>query len=174
MEGPPVGPGGEDITWPDQVAPRGRKASSTRKIKPQTSNLYLLPLLWGAFQVEGFLLASEGPAFHPPEALLALGFSQGHEALLEGVPCRHRGAEYALGHHCKTPQRGEHAARWEGLLGSPRGGSSLRRARSEAVLPEAEGSDPARGVGPMVDGPLQAFQPPNRGEQGVQGSPAEY
>ena len=37
--GPPLGPGGEDITWPDQVAPRGRKASSTRKIKPQTSNL---------------------------------------------------------------------------------------------------------------------------------------
>ena len=39
MEGPPLGPGGEDITLPDQVAPRGRKASSTRKIKPQTSNL---------------------------------------------------------------------------------------------------------------------------------------
>ena len=39
MEGPPLGPVGEDITWPDQVAPRGRKASSTRKIKPQTSNL---------------------------------------------------------------------------------------------------------------------------------------
>ena len=39
MEGPPLGPGGKDITWPDQVAPRGRKASSTRKIKPQTSNL---------------------------------------------------------------------------------------------------------------------------------------
>ena len=39
MEGPPLGPGGEDITWPDQVAPRGRKASSTRKIKPETSNL---------------------------------------------------------------------------------------------------------------------------------------
>ena len=38
MEGTPLGPGGEDITWPDQVAPRGRKASSTRKIKPQTSN----------------------------------------------------------------------------------------------------------------------------------------
>ena len=38
MEGPPLGPGGEDITWPDKVAPRGRKASSTRKIKPQTSN----------------------------------------------------------------------------------------------------------------------------------------
>ena len=40
MEGPPLGPGGEDITWPDQVAPRGRKASSTRKTKPQTSNLF--------------------------------------------------------------------------------------------------------------------------------------
>ena len=38
MEGPPLGPGGEDITWPDQVAPRGRKASSIRKMKPQNSN----------------------------------------------------------------------------------------------------------------------------------------
>ena len=38
MEGPLLGPGGEDITWADQVAPRGRKASSTRKLKPQTSN----------------------------------------------------------------------------------------------------------------------------------------
>ena len=39
MKGPPLGPGGEDITWPDQVAPRGRKASSTRNPKPQTSSL---------------------------------------------------------------------------------------------------------------------------------------
>ena len=39
--GPPLGPVGEDITWPDQVAPRGRKASSTSKIEPQTSNLFL-------------------------------------------------------------------------------------------------------------------------------------
>ena len=39
MKGPPLGPGREDITWPDQVAPWGRKASSTRKIKTQTSNL---------------------------------------------------------------------------------------------------------------------------------------
>ena len=35
MEGPPLRPGGEDITWPN---PRGRKASSSRKIKSQTSN----------------------------------------------------------------------------------------------------------------------------------------
>ena len=39
MKGLPLGPGGEDITWPDQVALRGRKVSSTRIIKPQTSNL---------------------------------------------------------------------------------------------------------------------------------------
>ena len=39
MKGPPLGPAGEDITWPNQVAHRGRRASSTRKIKPQTSNL---------------------------------------------------------------------------------------------------------------------------------------
>ena len=38
MKGPPLGPGGEDITWPDQVAPRARKASSTHKMKHQTSN----------------------------------------------------------------------------------------------------------------------------------------
>ena len=48
MEGPPLGPGGEDITWPDQVAPRGRKASSTRKIKPQTSNLLCLAVFLAA------------------------------------------------------------------------------------------------------------------------------
>ena len=46
MKGPPLGPGGEDITWPHQVAPRGRKASSTRKIKPQTSNLNSPSFTW--------------------------------------------------------------------------------------------------------------------------------
>ena len=44
MKGPPLGPGGEDITWPNQVAPRGRRAPSTRQVKPQTSNLVLLLL----------------------------------------------------------------------------------------------------------------------------------
>ena len=44
LGGHPLGFGGEDITWPYQVAPRGRKASSTRKIKPQTSNLFLREL----------------------------------------------------------------------------------------------------------------------------------
>ena len=44
MKSPPLGPGGEDITWPDQVAPRGRRAPSTRKVKPQTSNLN--SILW--------------------------------------------------------------------------------------------------------------------------------
>ena len=39
MKGHPLGPGGEDITWPDQVAPRGRKVSSTQNVKPQITNL---------------------------------------------------------------------------------------------------------------------------------------
>ena len=38
LGGPPTRTRREDITRPDQVAPQGRKASSTRKIKPQTSN----------------------------------------------------------------------------------------------------------------------------------------
>ena len=42
MKGPPLGPGGEDISWPNQVAPRGPRTSSTRKVKPQTSNLGIL------------------------------------------------------------------------------------------------------------------------------------
>ena len=37
MKSPPLGPGEEDNILPDQVAPRGRKASSTRNLKPQTS-----------------------------------------------------------------------------------------------------------------------------------------
>ena len=48
MKGPPLGPGGEDITWPDQVASRGRKASSTRKMKPQTSNRITEPASWSS------------------------------------------------------------------------------------------------------------------------------
>ena len=39
MKSPPLGPGGEAITWPFQVAPQGRRAHSTRNVKPQTSNL---------------------------------------------------------------------------------------------------------------------------------------
>ena len=76
MEGPPLGAGGEDITWPDQVAPRGRKASSTRKIKPQTSNL------------KAWLTGIPGPlgppsCCGPPQA--ALGPTGSSEA---GTTCR--------------------------------------------------------------------------------------
>ena len=39
MKGAPLGPGGEDITWPNQAAPPSRRTPSTRKITPQTSNL---------------------------------------------------------------------------------------------------------------------------------------
>ena len=38
MKGPPLGPGGEDITWLHQVAPYGRNASSTQTLKPEISN----------------------------------------------------------------------------------------------------------------------------------------
>ena len=41
MKGYPLGHAGEEITWPDQVAPRGRRTPSTRKVKRQTSNLTL-------------------------------------------------------------------------------------------------------------------------------------
>ena len=39
MQGPPPGPFGEDITWPDQVAPRGRRRLVPEKssLKPQTA-----------------------------------------------------------------------------------------------------------------------------------------
>ena len=38
MKAPPLGPSGEHITWPDQVAARCRKASSTRNHKPRPSS----------------------------------------------------------------------------------------------------------------------------------------
>ena len=40
MKGPPLGPGGKDIPWPDQVAPQDQKAPSTRSLKPQTAKLF--------------------------------------------------------------------------------------------------------------------------------------
>ena len=49
MKGPPLGPGGEDIPWPHQVAPWGRKAPSTRNLKPQ--NLKTTPeSLWAVVE----------------------------------------------------------------------------------------------------------------------------
>ena len=38
-------------------------------------------------------------------------------------------------------------------------------------MPEAESPDPDRGVGLIIDGSLQAFQPSGRGELGVDVSP---
>ena len=90
MEGPLLGPGGEDITWPDQVAPRGQKASSTRKIKPQTSNLPGVVVAgWGGGAV------GQGLGVGGLESLAeGLGDVGGAEALdriaEEGLPCRLR------------------------------------------------------------------------------------
>ena len=61
MEGPPLGPGGDDITWPDQVAPWGRKASTTRKIKPQTSNLFSSGLVPEATEAQRRAIARYDP-----------------------------------------------------------------------------------------------------------------
>ena len=41
-------------------------------------------------------------------------------------------------------------------------------------MSDVEGSDLACGVGPIIDGTLQAFQPPGRGELGVDVPPAEH
>ena len=39
-------------SWPDEVAPRGRRTSSTRNIQPQTSNLSLgYPVVKGSIHV---------------------------------------------------------------------------------------------------------------------------
>ena len=69
MEGPPLGPGGEDITWPDQVAPRGRKASSTRKIKPQTSNLILKRVAPAVYRAVPPTMSGAIPGRSPLEAI---------------------------------------------------------------------------------------------------------
>ena len=55
MKGPPLGPGGEDITWPHVMAPRGRRTPSTQNVKPQTSNLFrVYPISSGTRPAPGF------------------------------------------------------------------------------------------------------------------------
>ena len=141
---------------------------------PPAAPLHLLPLLRRAPEVSGLLGSPEGPALDFPEALLALGLSQRHKASFEGVPHRHRVAQHALGSYHKTPHGGEHTARRARRLGGLRGGGLFRRACSEAVVPETESPDPAHGVGPVIDGSLQAIQPVGRGEPGVDVCPAEH
>ena len=53
MKDPPLGPGGEDITWPDPVAPRGQRLSSTRNVTPQTSNLFRIAFWCDLHVVKG-------------------------------------------------------------------------------------------------------------------------
>ena len=51
MKGPRLGPGMENIIWPDQVAPRGRRTPSTRKVKRQTLKLLRLELMYWYFTI---------------------------------------------------------------------------------------------------------------------------
>ena len=57
MKGPSSGAGGEDITWPDQMAPWSRKAPSTRNLKPQTSNFLELNDAFHLLRFPGVLMA---------------------------------------------------------------------------------------------------------------------
>ena len=49
---PPLGAGGEDIAWPDQVAPRARRTATTRKLKPQTSNLKRMEQMFPVYETD--------------------------------------------------------------------------------------------------------------------------
>ena len=94
MEGPPLGPGGEDITWPDQVAPRGRKASSTRKIQPQTSNHIMFKVYKGCHGPGGMISS----AAHTSK-LLVRGM-QHRQMLYIGMPCGRWMPNLRPGRHC--------------------------------------------------------------------------
>ena len=89
MEGPPLGPGGEDITWPDQVAPRGRKASSTRKIKPQTSNLdhswypWSILFIYGHQRSSSIFVFTLRSNFHVPFWPISAYSKFGHEQIAQ-------------------------------------------------------------------------------------------
>ena len=50
LEGPPLGPGGEDITWPDQVAPGAEKRLVPAKsnLKPHTSEGQVMTAMNGS------------------------------------------------------------------------------------------------------------------------------
>ena len=76
----------------------------------------------------------------------------------------------------KRPTEGSVLRAGKGCRGAVEGGGggALRRACPKAAVPESEGPDPACSMGPVIDGPLQAFQPSVRGELGVYGSPAEH
>ena len=139
MEGPPLGTGGEDITWPDQVAPRGRKASSTRKIKPQTSNL---PWAGNKAGVTGVVLSIGGVAPHTTPV-------RARQPSL-GAICA---ASWRVGAGSLVP-RGSCGSRQRGRGGRPRSGSSLGRGeRGPSPLPRGVGAGapaacrPVGGVG---------------------------
>ena len=110
--------------------------------------MHFLPLLQGAPEVPGLLGPPEGPALDIPEALLALSLSQRYETPFEGVPHRHAVAlvAHAPDSCCETPHGGEHSPSRETWQGGLREAVRLCWACPEAVVPETESPDPARGV----------------------------
>ena len=128
MEGPPLGPGGEDTTWPDQVAPRGRKASTTRKIKPQISNLCRSAV--AAPGVQGhFRLARVGDSV---DGLLDVHAAA--RGLIQNPTLRH---PVAQGGACgRVPHRGQHS-----VIGAGSGVSLGAPVFSGAVAPFPRGAE---------------------------------
>ena len=84
--------------------------------------LHFPPLLRGAPKVTCLVFMPEGSALNLLEALLALGFSQPHEATFEGASHRHSVAKHALGCRRKTSHGGEHSACRERRVRGLRGG----------------------------------------------------
>ena len=82
IQGTPGLPGVQErlaVQWDFGDIPRGAPAVP----------LHFPPLLWGVPEVVCLMRTPEGSALNIPEALLALGFSQRHEAPFEGVSHRH-------------------------------------------------------------------------------------
>ena len=162
LEGPPLGPDGEDITWPDQVAPRGRKASSTRKITPQTSNQIVDP----NSPPGGRAVGGRG-APNPRRP------SQGRKAPPPGTPFRHPDSEQ------RRPTRA-HAV---GLVLGPHARANRTRDTqvAEPRLPAPEDERPGEGQRLTPDAPHNGGRPtpsgtaPHhpRGTQAPQGKQAK-
>ena len=74
----------------------------------------------------------------------------------------------------KRPEEGSIVRAERGGGGDFEGAGSLRGACPEAVVPEAESPNPARGVAPIIGCWLQAIQPSGRGKLGVDVSLAAH
>ena len=137
------------------------------------AQLHLPPMLRGAPEVPGLLGSPEGPVLDILEALLALSLPSGTKLLFRVCPTATELPSMLWAAVVKRPTEGSILLAGKGGWGDFEGGR-LCQARSEAVVPETEGPDPACGVGLIIDGTLHAFHSSGRGELGVDVPPAEH